>query len=451
MNIIVVGVGKVGSEICEHLATEGHDVTAVDIEKRVLDELSDKLDIMTVWGNGAEMAKLRLAGAERADLVIAVTASDELNLLCCASSKALGTRHTAARVRNREYSETLSVMKDTLGLSLSINPELAAAKEISRMLRFPSATKIETFSRGRVELAEFTVSAGSPLCNKSLIELRGETKLNFLVCGVARGSEVFIPSGDFVLRAGDTVNVTVSDSDVTKFFKHAGIYRKGVRDIIIVGGGRIAYYLAKLLEETRIDVKIIEKNKERCEVLCRELKNATVINGDGSNPELLIEEGIDSVDGFVALTDIDEENAINSMYAASRGVHKTVTKINQMAYIDFYRKAGIESIISPKYITAAFIIRFVRAMCGSDGAEMERLYKIMDNRAEALEFYISERSELTDTPLKNLPLKKDVKLACIVRDDRVITPSGNDTIKVGDTVVIVTAGTGIHKLKDIIK
>lgn len=451
MNIIVVGAGKVGVTLCEHLASENHDVTAIDTEHEVLEALSDKLDIMTVVGNGAEISVLRAARAERAELLIAVTASDELNLLCCAASKALGTKHTIARVRNREYSETLSVMKDTLGLSLSINPELAAAKEISRILRFPSAAKIETFSHGRVELAEFTLPAASPLCDRSLVELKGSSGLDFLICTVARENEVFIPSGDFVLRAGDTVNVTVSDSDVTKFFKYAGIYRKGIRDVIIFGGGRISSYLAELLEGTKIDVKIIEKSKERCEALARELRFATIINGDGSDPEVLVREGIDSVDGFVALTDIDEENAINSMYAVSRGVHKTITKINQMAYIDFYRRAGIESIVSPKYITAAFILRFVRVMQNSEGGEIERLYKIMDNRAEAIEFTINASSEITDVPLRELALKKNVKIACIVRGDKVIAPSGGDVIKKNDTVIVVTTAEKMNSIKDVLK
>ncbi len=451
MNIILMGVGKVGSAICEQLAAQGHDIVALDRSSDVLSALSGKLDIMTVSGDGVNISALKEAGAERADMLVAVSADDDTNLLCCAAAKVLGTKYTIARVRNPEYAETLQLMKDELGLSASINPELAAAKEIARMLKFPSAAKVESFSKGRVELAEFVVGANSPLCDRSLIETRNDTKLKFLVCGVCRDGKVIIPSGDFVIKQGDIVNVTVSDADVTKFFKHAHIYRKGIKSVMIVGGSRLTYYLLGQLSSAKMNVKVIEKNMRRCRELAERFPDVTVINGDGSNPELLVQEGIENTDAFVSLTDIDEENAINSMFAASVDVHKVITKINKMTYIDFYRKAGIESIVSPKYSTMSYIMRFVKSLENSADSEIERMYKIMDNKADALEFLIREDSEITEIPLYKLPLKNNIIIACIVRGNNIITPSGGDVIKKGDTVIIVTTDDRISNIKDIIK
>ncbi len=451
MNIIMVGVGKVGSAICEQLVAQGHDLVALDRSSEVLNTLSGKLDIMTVVGDGVDVRALEEAGTKKADMLIAVSADDDTNLLCCAAAKVMGTKYTIARVRNPEYAETLQLMKDELGLSASINPELATAKEISQMLKFPSAAKIDSFSRGRVELAEFTIGKDSPLIGKSLIQIRGETKLKFLVCGVSRDGEVCIPSGDFVIQAGDTVNVTVSDSDVTTFFKHARIYRKGIRSVLIVGGSRLTYYLLGLLEPMHMSIKVIEKNMKRCRELAESFPNVTVINGDGSNPDLLIQEGIENTDAFVSLTDIDEENAINSMFAASQDVHKVITKINKMSYIDFYRKAGIESIVSPKQSTLSYIMRFVKSLENSSDSEIERVYQIMDNKAEALEFLIREDSEVTEKPLYQLQLKSGLIIACIVRGSQIITPSGGDVIKKGDTVIVATTDGRISNIKDILK
>ncbi len=451
MDIIVVGVGKVGSAICEQLTSQGHDIVALDRSPEVLKSLANKLDIMTVVGDGVNISALREAGANKADLLVAVSADDDTNLLCCAAAKVMGTKNTIARVRNPEYAETLKLMKDELGLSASINPELAAAKEISRILRFPSATKVDSFSRGRIELAEFTVSEGSPLAEKNLIQLRNEMKTKFLVCGVNRDGKVCIPAGDFVIKEGDTVNVTVSESDVTRFFKAAKIYRKGIKSVLIVGGSRLTYYLLELIEHTKISVKVIEKSMKRCRELAERFPDVTVINGDGSNPDLLLQEGIEYTDAFLSLADIDEENAINSMFAASKNVHKVITNINKMSYIDFYRKAGIESIVSPKYSTTSYILKFVKAMESSSDSQIEKLYKIMDGKAEALEFIIKEDSEVTDVPLFKLQLKKNIIIACIVRGENVITPSGGDVIKKGDTVIVVTTDERINDIKDILK
>ncbi len=451
MNIIVVGVGKVGSAICEQLVAQGHDIVALDRATEALKPLANKLDILTVVGDGVNTSALREAGAERADLLVAVSLDDDTNLLCCAAAKVMGTKYTIARVRNPEYAETLKLMKDELGLSSSINPELAAAKEISAMLRFPSATKVDTFSRGRVELAEFNISKESPLCGRSLFELRGDTKTKFLVCGASRNGEVMIPKGDFVIQAGDTVNVTVSEHDVTQFFKYAKIYRKGVKSVMIVGGSRLTYYLLYLLRGTKMNIKVIEKNQKKCRDLAESFPDITVINGDGTNPDLLIQEGIEYTDAFISLTDIDEENAINSMFAASKDVHKVITKINKMTYIDFYHKAGIESIVSPNLSTTSYIVKFVKALESSSDSEIEKLYKIMDGKAEALEFLIREESEITNVPLMKLKIKKDVILACIVRGEDVITPAGNDVIMKGDTVIVVTTDERINDIKDILK
>lgn len=440
MKIIVIGAGTVGFPICTELAAERHDLTVIDTDSRVLGELSNTADVFAVQGNGADVSVLRRAGAERADLVIAVTAGDELNILCCAVARKLGAKHTVARVRNPEYSELLTLMREDMSLSLTINPELSVAREIARMLRFPAAAKIDVFCRGRVELAEFVVPEGSLLAGLSLTELRARIPLGFLVCGVLRDGETHIPTGDFRLAEGDMICVTAADRDIAAFFKAIGMHRNPVRSVLIAGGGRITYYLEELLRREHISSTVIEADKARCTFLA-EKTNATVICDACTKQETLAGEGLERADAFLALSDIDEENAIVSLYAKTLQVPKIVTLIRSISYIDFFKSAGLESIVSPKSTTVAQILRYVRALAHAQDSRIETLHKLMDGSVEALEFLVEEAiPEVTDIPLRELGTVPGVLIATIVRDGKVIIPSGNDSILAGDTVIVVTAG-----------
>ena len=439
MKIVIIGAGSVGSAICLQLASEGHDLTIVDKNQAILTELSNTCDVFGVIGNGADVSVLRRAGADRADLLIAVTSDDEINILSCAAARKLGTGHTIARVRNPEYSGLMQLMKNEMNLSLTINPELAVAKQIYRMLRSPSAAKVDTFCHGRVELAEFVVSADSMLCGSTLNDLRAKINVRFLVCSVLRGGQAYIPAGHFRIEAGDVVCVTAPEDDLPLFFKAIGIYRDPVRSVLIVGGGRITYYLQAMLQRGKIQSTVIERDK----ALCRELAEqyaCTVICDNGTKQELLREEGLENADAFLALSSVDEENAIVSMYAKTVARGKIVTNISTMSYIDLFKGVGLESIVSPQAATATDIIRYVRSMANAhEASEIESLHRFMENRVEALEFNVKKSIEgITDIPLKQLRPRAGVLIACIVRRDRVIIPSGDDEIRSGDAVIVVT-------------
>lgn len=450
MNIIIIGSGTVGAAICAQLAKEGHDITVIDNNSETLTEISNTYDVTSMLGNGADIGLLREAGAEGADILLAVTAMDEINMLCCYAAKKLGTAHTIARVRNPEYTSFMHLMREDMNLSMTINPEYAAAKEISRILRFPSADKVDTFCSGRVEIAEFTVSESSPLCNASLYDLRGKYNMKFLICGVCRGDEVYIPGGNFVIKAGDSVCVTAAEEELSKFFKTFASYRKPVKNILVSGGGRTTYYLAELLGKRLTGATVIEKNPERCRELA-ESCGFTVICGDATRQELLLEEGIDRADAFLALSDVDEENAIVSMYAKNMGVPRIVTMIRSLPYIDFFKDVGLESIVSPKSSTVDYILKFVRSMENTLDSEIEALHTVMDGKIEALEFTVKENiAGLTDTPLQSVKRIGNSLIACIVRDDSIIIPTGSDEIHTGDRVIVLTTGKKLNGIKEIL-
>ena len=451
MNIVIVGGGTVGSAICSQLTAEGHNITLIDTNLSTLTEISNRSDVFGVVGNGAELSSLKKAGVDKADLLVAVTSSDEVNILCCAAAKKLGVGNTIARVRNPEYSELMQFMKADLNLSLTINPELAAAKEIYRMLRFPSATKIDTFCRGRVEMAQFVVKDDSPICGVTLNDLRNKLNMRFLVCAVLRDGEAYIPTGFFSLQAGDTVCVTAPEDDVTKFFKNIEAYKNPVKDVLIVGGGRTTYYLESLLKKGKINSTVIEKNKDLCRELAEEF-SCTVICNDGTNHEVLREEGLAKADAFLALSDVDEENAIVSMYAKTQGTDKIITMIRAIPFIDLFKGVGLDSIVSPKSSTASHILRYVRSMANAYGAKIESIHRLLDDKVEALEFIIKDNIEgLTEIPLKELKLAQGVLVACIVRKDDVIIPSGGDVIRRGDTVIVITMADQIKDIGEILK
>lgn len=451
MNILIVGGGMVGTAICAQLAKEGHDITLVDTDVNTLTELSNRYDVFGVVGNGASVSVLKKANADKADLTVAVTSQDEVNILCCAAAKKLGTRNTIARVRNPEYFELMSLMKSEMNLSLTINPELSVAKEIYRILRFPSATKIDSVCRGRVELAEFSVDGDSPLCGVTLNDLRNKLQIRFLVCAVLRKGEAYIPSGFFKIEAGDTICFTAPDEEITHFFKAVGAYKRPVKDVLIVGAGRTTYYLEALLKHAKIHSTVIDPDKEKCRALAEEY-SCSVVCDDGTKQDVLLEEGIEKTDAFLALSSGDEENAIISMYAKTQKTHKVITMISTISYIELFKGVGLDSIVSPKSSTASSILHYVRSMADAQGAEMESLHKLMDDKVEALEFIIKrDMEDFTGIPLKELKLRQGVLIACIVRDGRIIIPSGNDAIMCGDTVIIITTEGQIKGIKEILK
>ena len=451
MKIVIVGVGAVGSAICSQLAGEGHDITLVDTNSDLLSAITNKYDVFGVNGNGADISVLRKASAEKADLLIAVTSSDEINILCTLAAKKFGIKQTIARVRNPEYSDLIQYLKNDVGISLTINPEYAVAKEIYRTLRFPSATKINTFCRGKVEMAQFTVGENSPICNVTLNDLRNKLDYRFLVCSVLRDGEAHIPNGFFSLKSGDEICVTAPEDDITKFFKTAGIYKTPVKDVLIVGGGRITYYLEGLLEKAKIKSTVIEKNKKLCRELAEDY-DCNVLCADGTNQEILLEEGLAKADAFLALSDVDEENAVVSMYAKSQGTSKIITKINSFSYADLFKAVGLECIVSPKSSTASYVTRLVRATANVRGSEIESLHKLLGDRVEALEFLIKEEIEnFTSVPFKELKIRSGILIACIERREKIIIPSGDDCIEKGDTVIIVTTLPQIKGIKEILR
>lgn len=451
MKIVIVGAGSVGASVCSQLAKEGHDVTLVDSSSEAIAEISTRCDVAGIEGNGANIGLLRKAGAGKADLLIATTSEDEINILCCAAAKKLGTKNTVARVRNPEYSELMALMQDDMNLSLTINPELAVAKEIYKMLRFPSAAKIDSFCHGRVELAEFVVSGDSPVCGITLNDLRTKLNIKFLICAVLRDGVAHIPSGYFSLQAGDVVCFTVPDEELTGFFKAIGAYKHPVRNVLIVGGGRTTYYLEEMLKRGKINSTVIEKNHQLCRELAEEF-GCTVVCNDGTKQDALLEEGLESTDAFLALSSEDEENAIVSMYAKSCGSSKIITMIKEIPYVELFKSVGLDSIVSPKFSTVAQILRYVRSMASTGDSEIESLYKLMDDRVEALEFLVKDDIEgLTDVKLKELKLESGILIACIVHNDKVIIPDGDDIIRRGDTVIIVTTTGQIKEIREILK
>lgn len=450
MKIIIIGDGKIGSMLAEALSKERHEVTLVDRASGPLNQSNNDLDVMIVEGNGASRYVQMEAGVARADLVIACTGEDELNLLCCLIAKKLGAKHTIARVRTPNYVDELHLIKDDLGLSMAINPERECATEMARVLRAPSAIKIDTFARGHVEILKFSVAENSPLDGLALHEM-GKLKTKVLICAVERGErEVYIPSGDFCLQAGDRVSFVASSQEAQKFFRQIGVARSRVRQAMLIGGGRMGYYLARQLLNSGIAVKIIESDQGHCETLSEALPGATVIRGDGTDQRLLLEEGIEHMDAIAALTGIDEENIIISLYASRTTKAKVITKINRDSYEDIVGELELGSVFYPRSICADNVVRYVRAMQNSnDYASMETLCKIVSNKVEAMEFRVMANADYCGVPLQEMHLKDNLLIGCISRNGKIITPRGSDTIERGDSVIVVTTHGGLRSLNDI--
>lgn len=451
MEIIIVGCGKVGSSLAEQLAAENHDLTLIDTNPDVLNELSNTLDVRTVLGHGASHSVLIEAGIETADLLIAMTASDELNLLCCLVGRKAGRCKTIARVRNPIYGRELEVFKEELGLALIVNPELATATEIARILRFPSAIKIDTFAKGRVEILEFEVKKTSKLVNLRLSDLRAKFNCDVLICGIQRSGDVITPIGSTLLYEHDIVSMVAKPKEAAEFFKKADILTNPVKDTMIVGGGKIAYYLAAQLINMGIRVKIIEQKKERCEHLSEMLPEAMIIHADGTNETVLMSEGLKEAQSFVSLTNLDEENIMLSLYVKSQSEAKVITKINRQNFDVIIDKLELGSIVYPKFITSDRILQYVRAMQNSMGSNVETLYKIIGNKVEALEFRVSETSPVIGIPLSELNIRQNVLVTCINRKGKIIIPKGSDVICAGDTVIVTTTVAGLTELGKILK
>ncbi len=452
LHIIIVGCGKVGQVLTERLTKEGHDITVIDKKAERISQISNMYDIMAVEGNGASYSTQKEAGVDTADLLIAVTESDELNILCCVIAKRMGDTPAIARVRTPDYSKEIGYLQEKLGLAMIINPEQEAATEIARILALPSALEVNSFAHGQAEMIELTIPKGGALDGMTIAQLGQQLSIGVVVCAIRRGEEVIIPSGLTILRAGDNIILVGQNHFARIFLKDIGVESGKVKDCIIVGGGKGAYYLADRLIKDGIKVKLIERNHERCEELSKLLPKAIVICGDGSDENLLKEEGIESCESFVPLTGIDEENAFLTMYAKQVSSAKVITKVNRINFSNVIHSLDLGSIIYPKYLAAEAIIAYVRARSASVGeANIETMYHLFDQRVEAIEFKVTEKSPVVGTKLKDLRLKENVLLACINRNGKIIIPGGSDAIDLGDTVMIVTTQTGFSHIDDILR
>ena len=440
-----------GYTLVEQLSGEDHNIVVIDEKEEKVKSITDELDAMGIVGNGVSYQVLQEAGITDTDLLIAVTGSDEQNLLCCVIAKKAGNCKTIARVRNPIYNEESNFLRKELGLAMIINPELTSASEIARIFQFPSAVKIDTFSKGRIELLHFRVTKECLLNNYELIHIRTLYVLYLLVCMVTRGEEVLIPKGDFVFQEGDIVAIISTPPRANEFFKKIGIGTGRIHSAMVVGGGTIAYYLAKRLLAVGIETKIIEQDSARCDQLNELLPRATVICGDGTDQKLLLQEGLSSMDGFAALTGMDEENILLSLFAKKTSSAKIVTKINRINFNSVLNDLKLDSITYPRLLTADTIIKYARSMNESLNSNVENLYKLEEGRAEALEFYIKETSLVTDTPLEKLSLRKNLLICCINRGGKFIIPGGQDELRVGDSVVVVLTHSRLNDIKDILE
>lgn len=448
MKIIIAGGGKIGYTVADMLSGEGHDLTVIDRDPDVIAQISNGLDVICFEGNATNPETLREAGAADADLLLAATQQDEVNMICGIAAHRLGTKHVVARIRDPEYLAQMEFLREALGLSVVVNPEFECAKEISRVLRFPSAVRVDAFSEGSMEIIESRVPEGGKLDGVALKDLPQRFGARVLICVVEREGEALIPNGDFVLKAGDRLSVSGSSRELRRFFEAMGLYRRPVRSVMIMGGSRISVYLARLLLESGIKTTVLERDRERCEELVDLLPEAQIINGDATHGEVLTEEGIRGTDAFIALTGDDEDNIITSLYAKRCEVPKIVTKVNRGHLAEMLQSFGIDSVVSPKELVAQQLVRFVRAMGDSVGSSMETLHRLADGEVEAMEFKVSEGAACVGVPLRDLRLKKDILVSAVIRDGKSIIPGGGTTIAPGDHAVIVARAGRIKTLDE---
>lgn len=451
LQIIIVGCGKVGATLIERLSPEGHDITIIDKNAQKIQEITNMYDVMGLVGNGASYSVQKEAGIDSTDLLIAVTDSDELNLLCCTIAKRVGDCSAIARVRTPDYSKEVGYLQKKLGLAMIINPELEVAREISRILAMPSALEVNSFAHGQAELIKFKIPENNILDGMKIADIVTFMSVKTIICAIEKDGEVYIPSGNFVMHAGDVISFVAARNSTKSFWENIGFQTKKVKNTMIIGGGKAAYYLANRLLHMGISVKIIEADKERCEELSVLLPKAIIINGDGTEQELLAEEGIEYTESFVPLTGMDEENILLTLHASQVSSAKVVTKINRINFKDVISNLDLGSVVYPRYITSEAIIAYVRAKNNSKNSNIETLYHMYDHRVEAIEFRVEQKSAITNVALCDLPLKENILVSCINRNGSIIIPSGQDSIQVGDTVIIVTTHTGFKDIQDILE
>ena len=449
MKIVIIGLGTIGKTILKDLAGEGHTIAIIDENKDKIENLIEKYDVSGVVGNGAGMDIQNEAGVKDAELVIALTGSDELNILACLVAKKVGAKNTIARVRNPDYRQQIHDMKDDLGISMVVNPERETADEIFNLVNLPSVAKIEHFAEGKVSLVEVVAEKGCSLIGETLISLGRKLTTKVLICAVQRGDDVIIPSGHFTICEGDRIHFTSNAKMLGDFLREVNLVKSPLKHVMIVGGGRIGYYLADSLAKKKYAVKLIERNMRHAEELAEDLPRVTVICGNGTQHELLIEEGIEAMDAFVALTDIDEENMIVSMFANRKNVKKTITQIKSDDLYSMLDDLGINNNVSPKQIVASRIISYIRALANTVGSNVLTLYRLVNNQVEALEFAAKKQSKIYNKPLRELKIKKNCLIACIIRQNQVIIPKGDDEIRLGDNVVVVTTHKNFDDLSDV--
>lgn len=450
MNIVIIGLGNIGKTILHSLANDDHTITIIDENKSTVEDLIERYDVQGVVGNGACLDIQKEAGMADADLTIVLTKSDELNVFACLVAKKLGVKNTVARVRNPEYRRQIGIMKDQLGISMIVNPEMDTATEIYNLINLPEIAKVEHFANGRVLLVEIVAEGGCSLIGQTLYTIGKSIGTKVLICAVQRGDKIVIPSGNFVIEEGDRIHFTSDARALRDFLSDIHIVKSRIRNIMIVGGNRIGYYLADELSKKKYNIKLIEKEEALAEELADSLPRVIVIYGNGTRHSLLLEEGIEAMDSFVALTDSDEENMIVSMFANKMKVKKTITKIKSDDLGDMLSEIGVNNIVSPKDIVANRIISYIRAIENSKGSNLLTLYRLVDGQVEALEFLAKRQERICDRPLRELKLKDNCLIACIIRENKVIIPDGNDSIKLGDNVIVVTTHKNFDDLTDIL-
>ncbi len=451
MKIILVGCGKVGVALIGALVAEGHDMVVIDSRREVLDELTNQFDVMCMEASGADCEALQEAGVDKAALFIAVTGSDELNMLMCFLARRQGAAHTIARIRNPQYNDkSLGFLRQQLDLSMSINPELLTAQEIFHLLKLPAASKVETFSRRSFEMVELRLKEDSPLLGQRLMDLRSRFKAKFLVCMVQRENEVIIPRGDFILHAGDRIGLTADRTELWKLLKATGLAKRQARNVTLMGGSRIAFYLAKMLLSSGTSVTLIDTDRAICHRFSDQLPGIAVYCGDGTQQELLQEAGLLDQNAFVTLTGMDEENILVAYYAKSQKVDQVIAKVNRDEMGRMAEQMGLESVLSPKDVVVNVVLRYARALASSMGSSIENLYQLMDGKAEALEFIVSQEADFTRIPLRELRLKKNVLIGGILRERKAIIPAGDDVILPGDRVVVISGQHRFNALHEIL-
>lgn len=454
MKIVIVGNGKVGHTLAGMLSREGHDIVIIDSSAESFKTLEADHDVIYLLGSGLSYELQKQAGVGEADILVAVTSSDEVNVLCCLIAKKLGAKNTIARVRNPEFENQLHIFKDELGLSQSVNPEKNTATEITRILHNPNALKIDSFAGGRIEMVELKITEECPLAGTKIKDFHIKGLNNFMICAVERESQIYIPNGDFVVEAGDKIHVSVETDKLSMLFRGFKMNLKPLKNILIVGGGKISYYLSKMLIENHMNVTIIEKSEERCRFLSSQFDNLRVVFGDASKESTLADVDFKDTDAFVALTNIDEENLVMSLYAGYHKCRKVITKVNRLSYLDAFQGTAIDTVISPKMLVSQEMLKMVRAIAASGESSIRALYKIGDfsseeETAEALEFEALEDTKHLGVPLMDLPIKKNILLVCISRKNKTIIPKGGDCIKKGDIVVLVTKDRILNSLNEI--